>query len=41
MTAVKQVKKIPNGKPGMVIYDHYTTAVVTPDAALVQKLREG
>ena len=28
-------------KPGMVIYDHYTTAVVTPDAALVQKLREG
>ena len=28
-------------KPGMVIYDHYSTAVVTPDAALAEKLREG
>lgn len=28
-------------KAGMVIYDHYSTAVVTPDAALAEKLREG
>lgn len=40
-TRVKNVKKPAGAKPGMVIYDHYTTAVVTPDAALVQKLREG
>lgn len=28
-------------KAGMVIYDHYTTAVVTPDTKLVETLREG
>ena len=40
-TLVRNVKKPAGSLPGMVIYDHYTTAVVTPDAALVQKLREG
>ena len=40
-TRVKNVKKPAGAKPGMVIYDHYTTAVVTPDAALAEKLREG
>ena len=39
-TPVKFVKK-PNGaKPGMVIYDRYQTAFVTPDAALAEHLRE-
>lgn len=30
VTAVKQVKKIPSGKPGMVIYHTYRTVVVNP-----------
>ena len=30
MTPVKQVKKIPNGKPGMVIYHSYRTVIVNP-----------
>ena len=38
-TRVRNVKK-PNGaKPGMVIYDRYATGYVTPDAALVEKLK--
>ena len=30
VTSVKQVKKIPNGKPGMVIYHSYRTVIVNP-----------
>ena len=30
VTEVKQVKKIPNGKPGMVIYHTYRTVIVNP-----------
>ena len=30
VTAVKQVKKIPNGKPGMVIYHSYRTVIANP-----------
>ena len=30
MTPVKQVKKIPSGKPGMVIYHSYKTVIVNP-----------
>ena len=30
VTDVKQVKKIPNGKPGMVIYHTYRTIIVNP-----------
>ncbi len=30
VTPVKQVKKIPNGKPGMVIYHTYRTVMVNP-----------
>ena len=30
VTPVKQVKKIPNGKPGMVIYHSYKTVIVNP-----------
>lgn len=38
-TRVKNVKK-PNGaKPGMVVYDHYATGFVTPDAALAARLK--
>ena len=35
MTPVKQVKKIPNGKPGMVIYHSYKTVIVNPYADIV------
>jgi len=38
-TAVKNVKKPPGAKPGMVIYDNYKTAVVTPDRELAEKLK--
>jgi len=37
-TAVKNVKKPSGAKPGMVIYDFYKTAVVTPDDELAAKL---
>ena len=30
VTAVKQVKKTPGGKPGMVIYHTYRTVIVNP-----------
>ena len=30
MTPVKQVKKLPGAKPGMVIYHTYRTVVVNP-----------
>ena len=35
VTAVKQVKKIPNGKPGMVIYHTYKTVIANPYADIV------
>ena len=35
MTPVKQVKKIPNGKPGMVIYHSYKTVIANPDPDIV------
>lgn len=35
VTAVKQVKKIPNGRPGMVIYHTYRTVVVNPYGEIV------
>lgn len=39
-TRVKNVKKPTGAKPGMVIYDHYATGYVTPDAQLAQTLRK-
>ena len=39
-TAVKNVKKPAGARPGMVIYTTYQTAVVTPDAALCEALKE-
>ena len=38
-TLIKNVKKVPGAKPGMVIYENFQTAVVDPDAALVERLR--
>ena len=35
VTTVKQVKKIPNGKPGMVIYHTYKTVIANPYADIV------
>lgn len=37
-TAIRNVKKPAGAKPGMVIYDPYQTAYVTPDEALVARL---
>ena len=37
-TQIKNVKKPSGAKPGMVIYDHYNTLYVTPDAALPGRL---
>ncbi len=35
VTPVKQVKKIPNGKPGMVIYHSYKTVIANPYKEIV------
>ena len=35
VTTVKQVKKIPSGKPGMVIYHTYRTVIVNPYSEIV------
>ena len=35
VTPVKQVKKTPSGKPGMVIYHTYRTVIVNPDPDIV------
>ncbi len=35
VTAVKQVKKVPGGKPGMVIYHTYRTVIVNPYESIV------
>ncbi|OOB79045.1 MAG: hypothetical protein ATN34_03090 [Epulopiscium sp. Nele67-Bin002] len=37
-TAKKNVKKIPNAKPGMVIYNNFKTISVTPTEVLVRSL---
>ena len=37
---IKHVKKPQGAKPGMVIYDNYKTAIVTPDEELVRSLAE-
>ena len=39
-TQVRNVNKPSGAKPGMVIYDRYQTGMVTPDEALVERLRE-
>jgi predicted ribosome quality control (RQC) complex YloA/Tae2 family protein len=37
-TQRKYVKKPPAAKPGFVIYDFFKTAIITPDAGLLEKL---
>ncbi len=39
-TAIKNVKKPSGAKPGMVIYEVYKTAIVTPDSDLAERLSE-
>jgi len=39
-TQVKNVKKPPGGRPGMVIYNDFKTITAEPDEQLVNKLRE-
>ena len=40
VTQVRNLRK-PNGaKPGMVVYEHYQTVIVTPDPALAESLRK-
>ena len=40
-TMVRNVKKPSGAKPGMVVYDPYRTAFVTPSEELCQQLRQG
>ncbi|MDA3733098.1 NFACT RNA binding domain-containing protein [Niameybacter massiliensis] len=37
----KNVKKVPNAKPGMVIYTNFNTVYVTPDEKLIKSLEKG
>ncbi|MBE6906697.1 MAG: fibronectin/fibrinogen-binding protein [Ruminococcaceae bacterium] len=39
-TEVRNVWKHPSGKPGLVLYEPYQTAVVLPDGKLVQRLAQ-
>ncbi|HHW48175.1 MAG TPA: fibronectin/fibrinogen-binding protein [Clostridiaceae bacterium] len=39
-TEVKNVKKPPGAKPGMVIYDNFKTIIVTPDESVVKSLKQ-
>ncbi|MDI6871553.1 MAG: NFACT family protein [Bacillota bacterium] len=38
-TLRRHVRKTPGGRPGQVLYDHHRTLYVTPDPALVARLR--
>jgi predicted ribosome quality control (RQC) complex YloA/Tae2 family protein len=38
-TLRRHVRKTPGGGPGQVLYDHHRTALVTPDPALVARLK--
>ncbi len=39
-TQVRHVKKLARGKPGMVIYEQFTTIIADADATLLDRLRE-
>ncbi|MBR2387721.1 MAG: NFACT family protein [Clostridia bacterium] len=39
-TLAKNVKKVPSGKPGLVIYHTNWTAYVTPDEKIIQSMRK-
>ena len=40
-TEVKNVKKMPGGKCGMVNYKNFETAIVTPDGKMIEKFKAG
>ncbi|MBC8586139.1 Rqc2 family fibronectin-binding protein [Youxingia wuxianensis] len=40
-TRIKNIKKHPAGKPGLVIYEDFSTAIVDPDKQLVTRLAQG
>lgn len=40
-TLRRHVRKTPGGRPGQVLYDHHRTLYVTPDPALIARLRAG
>jgi len=40
-TQVRNVRKQPGGRPGMVLYTQYKTIIATPDEELVKRLRCG
>ena len=37
-TVIKNVKKIPGSKPGMVTYENFSTAIIDPDIQMVEAL---
>ena len=39
-TEVRNIRKTGDLKPGMVLYEHYETAYITPEAGLEERLRE-
>ena len=39
-TEVKNIRKTAGLKPGMVLYDKYETAYITPDPTLAEKLKK-
>lgn len=39
-TPVKNIRKAPGNRAGTVLYDHYETAFVTPDAVTLERLRQ-
>ena len=40
VTPVRNLRKPRGARPGMVIYDHYRTVIVTPDSGLPERLKE-
>ena len=39
-TEVKNIRKTSDLKPGMVLYDHYETAYITPEAGIADRLKQ-
>ena len=37
-TEVRNIRKTGDLRPGMVLYEHYETAYITPDAEAIEKL---
>ena len=39
-TEIRNVRKHPANKPGLVLYEPYQTAIVDPDSELVERLAQ-